>query len=106
MQLKYSYQAQFDLENIAFEGDIRFGEARTDLYLKSIDETAKIIQSFPEIGKIPFPDLDPDTRALRSGMHIIYYEVTETEILVNAIIHARANSQEILASRQNTKAPK
>lgn len=100
MQLKYSKEAQKDLEIIAYDGYIRFGEARSMLYLKSIEETAKIILSFPEIGKIPFPEDAPETRSIRSGMHLVFYEITADMILINAIIHGRANTQEILASRR------
>lgn len=100
MRLKYSREAQKDLEIIAYDGHLRFGEARSTLYLKSLEETAKIILSFPEIGKIPFPDEAPETRSIRSGIHLIFYEVTKDAILINAIIHGRANTQEILASQR------
>jgi len=100
VQLKYSKEAQKDLEIIAYDGHIRFGEARSMLYLKSIEETAKIILSFPEIGKIPFPEDAPETRSTRSGMHLVFYEITADMILINAIIYGRANTQEILASRR------
>jgi len=100
VRLKYSREAQKDLEIIAYDGHIRFGAARSALYLASIKETAKIILSHPEIGKVPFPDEAPETRSIRSGMHLIFYEISDDTILINAIIHGRANTQEIIASRR------
>lgn len=100
MRLKYSLEAQKDLEIIAYDGHLRFGETRSSLYLKALEETANIILSFPEIGKIPFPEDSPETRSIRSGIHLLFYEITEDSILINAIIHGRANTQEILASRR------
>lgn len=100
MQLKYSREAQKDLEIIAYDGYLRFGAVRSSLYLKDIEETVKIVLSFPEIGKIPFPEEAPETRSIPSGMHLIFYEVAEDSILINAIIHGRANTEEIIASRR------
>lgn len=101
MPLKFSLEAQFDLENISYYGHLKYGEKRAELYLKGLEETLNIIMSFPEIGKVPFPDDEPSTRYIKSGVHMIYYEVSETDIFVNAIIHSRANTYEILASRRH-----
>lgn len=91
MQLRFSRKAQSELSNIATDGILRFGQKRSDLYLAAIQETLGYVQTFPELGKVPFPFKAPNVRRIRSGMHMIYYRHENDLIFVECFLHVHAD---------------
>lgn len=81
-------QAAADFRAIARESLEKWGEERTELYLKSLFETARRLAEFPELGRDSSHILS-GLLCMNSTSHVIFYKKRESGILIIRILHER-----------------
>jgi len=84
--LKFSRLASSDIDEIYLYGFINFGEQSADLYLYKMKDTLKIICENPNIGRLD-TRLNPAIHRFDFDQHVIFYDVTPTEILIVRILY-------------------
>ncbi len=65
-----------------------WGEAHAAIYVAALDRAIDELGDLPEIGPTR-DDLRPGLRSRLVGEHIVFYRVTQREIRVSRILHAR-----------------
>jgi len=82
---KLSQEAEADLARIYRRGFEEFGEKRADQYFRDFFERFELLAEQPKM----YPSADDVAIGLRKsvcGRDTIYYEVTETEIVIQFIL--------------------
>jgi len=83
-----SRKAAADFRSIARQSLEKWGEARTELYLKSLFAAAQRLAEFPELGR-ESGHIRPGLMRMTSASHVIFYQKREGGILVLRILHER-----------------
>jgi toxin ParE1/3/4 len=83
-----SKQAAADFRAIARDSLQKWGEARTDSYLRSLFETARRLADFPELGR-ETAHVRPGLSRMASGSHVIFYRKQKDGVLILRILHER-----------------
>lgn len=88
-KVKFRQSAIDDLESIWRYTSQQWSEEQADNYYKSIELSCTNIGKYPQLGRL-YPRLDDTLRGLKSGKHIIFYQVmNHNEIEVIRILHER-----------------
>ena len=87
--LKFSQQASRDIDEIYLYGLINFGEDQADIYSEKVKNLVlETLCRNPEIGRLD-TRVNPAIRRLDFESHVIFYDVTETDIVIVRILHGR-----------------
>lgn len=84
--IKLTRQASLDVDEMYLYGFINFGEDQADLYSEKLQNCLKTIQANPEIGRLD-TRVNPAIRRFDFERHIIFYDITDADILITRIIH-------------------
>ncbi|PTX58568.1 toxin ParE1/3/4 [Kordia periserrulae] len=84
--LKFSRQAVLDIEEIYLYGFINFGEGQADSYASRMQKNLEIISSNPDIGRLD-SRINPAIHRFDFARHAIFYDVTDSEIIIIRILH-------------------
>ncbi len=96
--LKFSQQASRDIDEIYLYGLINFGEDQADIYSEKVKNLVlETLCRNPEIGRLD-TRVNPAIRRLDFESHVIFYDVTETEIVIVRILHASMDFVKHLSS--------
>jgi toxin ParE1/3/4 len=80
--------ARSDVRSILLYTRAQWGVEQRRRYRAKLEEAMDRLTRHPELGQ-ERNDLYHGCRALRVEQHIVYYRVTETEIVVGRVLHAR-----------------
>lgn len=86
--IQFLQQASRDIDEIYLYGFINFGEDQADLYIQKMKKL--ILETLcrnPEIGRLD-TRVNPAVRRFDFESHVIFYDLTETEIVIVRILHA------------------
>jgi plasmid stabilization system protein ParE len=86
LPLDFTPTAQRDLDEIAFESDMKFGFAATDEYKAGLKATFSQLRDFPLSGE-PIEFGERTLRRIRFKSHLIYYSIDGSRILVLRVLH-------------------
>ena len=81
-------QAQEDVREALHYTHQQWGAEQRSRYRVRLYETMRKLLDFPELGQ-PRDDLFPGCRSLRAEQHVIFYQITEGEIIVGRVLHVR-----------------
>ena len=96
--LKFSQQASRDIDEIYLYGLINFGEDQADIYFEKVKNLVlETLCCNPEIGRLD-TRVNPAIRRLDFESHVIFYDVTETDIVIVRILHASMDFVKHLSS--------
>tara|TARA_E500000331_G_C16773901_1_gene505032 strand:- start:84 stop:380 length:297 start_codon:yes stop_codon:yes gene_type:complete len=84
--IKLSKQASIDIDEMYLYGFITFGEDQADLYSEKIKNCLQTLQQNPEIGRLE-TRVNPAVRRFDIERHVIFYDLTDTDIVIVRIIH-------------------
>ena len=85
--LQFLQQASRDIDEIYLYGLINFGEDQADLYSEKMKRfMLETLRHNPEIGRLD-TRVNPAIRRFDFERHVIFYDVTETEIVIVRILH-------------------
>jgi toxin YoeB len=85
----WSHRARISLYRILkYFADRNKSKAYSAKLYKKINQEVQILNKYPKIG---FQTDDENVRCLISGHYIIYYEITEKEIIIHTIWDNRQN---------------
>lgn len=94
-QLRISSDAAFDLDELAYHGTYKYGETQARRYYKAMQDEIAFLTQHPFI----HPERDevrPPIRLLAFGAHNIFYDVTDTEVVVVRVFHHSADWMNLL----------
>lgn len=96
--LKFSQQSSHDIDEIYLYGLVNFGEDQADFYSENIKNLMlKTLCDNPEIGRLD-TRINPAIRRFDFESHVIFYDITETEIVIMRILHASMDFVKHLSS--------
>ena len=96
--LKFSQQASRDIDEIYLYGLINFGEDQADIYFEKVKNLVlETLCCNPEIGRLD-TRVNPAIRRLDFESHVIFYDVTETDIVIVRILHGSMDFVKHLSS--------
>lgn len=85
--LVISVRAEADLRAIWSWTYERFGEMQADRYLDELADGIRTCGEAPESGK-DRSELRPDHRSRLVGRHVVFYVATDTQVLVQRVLHS------------------
>lgn len=80
--------ARQDFNDILLYSLITWGPDQAIRYESQLDRSVLQIREHPEVGKHA-PEVMPGCRRQRSGHHMIYYTVSDSDIIIQRILHER-----------------
>lgn len=86
MKLCLARQAARDIDEIYLFGLIHFGEIQADNYASNLENCFNIIAANPFIGRVD-ARVKPPIRRLEFQSHVIFYDVSETNVIIVRILH-------------------
>ncbi|MDH5723014.1 MAG: type II toxin-antitoxin system RelE/ParE family toxin [Alphaproteobacteria bacterium] len=85
--LQFSQKASRDIDEIYLYGLINFGEDQADFYSEKMKKLMlETLRHNPEIGRLD-TRVNPAVRRFEFESHVIFYDVTETEIIIVRILY-------------------
>jgi toxin ParE1/3/4 len=90
-KLRLSVEAQDDLRDLLQYSLQRWGWQQRDAYKSKIQRRLRDLATYPDLGRAR-DEYFPGCRSLPVEQHVVYYPVTETEILVTRILHAKRDA--------------
>jgi toxin ParE1/3/4 len=81
-------RARADLRSILLYTRAQWGPEQRRHYRARLDQGIGSLTRYPEIEEVR-DDLFPGCRAFRIEQHIIYYHVTDAEIVIGRVLHVR-----------------
>jgi toxin ParE1/3/4 len=84
-----SQRARTDLSSIGRWTKKKFGEAQTERYLAHLERDFEFLAANPRLGRLAGTKPGQSSRRFESGSHVVFYELTDTGILVGRILHKR-----------------
>jgi toxin ParE1/3/4 len=100
MRLIVTQDALNDLAEIGRYSEREWGRAPKQAYLKAFRDRMTSLLSRPGLGRLRY-DLDGRIRSLRSGRHLIFYDLVGEDIVVERVLHERMD----IASRFGRNKP-
>ena len=79
-------KAREDLERIGDYTLERWGDRQEEIYLGMLNQALLSLVDEPELGR-PADAIAPGLRKLRTGRHMVFYLISETNIDVIRILH-------------------
>ncbi len=89
--LRLRTEAQIDIRSILRYTSRQWGAAQRQRYRRRLDEGLMSLTRHPEIGQ-ERNDIHPGIRTFQVERHLIYYSVTETELVVSRVLHVNQDS--------------
>jgi len=83
-----SQRARTDLSAIGRFTKKKWGEAQTERYLAQLERDFELLASNPRLGRAAGAK-SAGARRFESGSHVVFYEMTDTGILIGRILHKR-----------------
>jgi len=82
-----SQLARKDLSSIGRWTKKKFGEVQTERYLAQLEHDFEFLAANPGLGRMASSKPGQNLRRFESGSHVVFYELTDTGILVGRILH-------------------
>jgi toxin ParE1/3/4 len=96
--LQFLQQVSRDIDEIYLYGLINFGEDQADIYSEKMKNfILETLCRNPEIGRLD-TRVNPAIRRFDFESHVIFYDVTETEIVIVRILHGSMDFVKHLSS--------
>jgi toxin ParE1/3/4 len=89
MRAIISLRAQADIEEIWEYTAERWSDRQAEAYLRLINAAVDTVTVNPEAGRSYHDDLRPGYRKYLVGSHVLFYRVTNTDVVVVRILHQR-----------------
>ena len=89
-------RARADLRSILLYTRAQWGVEQRRRYRALLERGIDSLTRHPELGEAR-DDLFPGCRTLRVEQHIVYYHLTESEIIVGRVLHVRQDATENIA---------
>jgi len=89
-RLRLTIRAQRDLLGILQYTYDTWGESKQIEYTAALEQSLTRLLIFPDVGRVR-GDIRKDLRSLAVERHLVFYRVTEGEVLVERIVHAHMN---------------
>jgi toxin ParE1/3/4 len=86
-ELEFSLRAATDIAEILQYSLVNWGIEHRDDYAESLERAFETIVSLPEIG--PLYRDDPPLRAYEVREHIVFYEIRESTLYVQRVLHKK-----------------
>lgn len=95
-QFLLTQEARSDLKHIARFTQKRWGRAKRNQYLKSMDDVFHLLAEQPSLGAT-CDDVLPGYRRFPQGSHVVFYQVASAgDVLIVRILHRSMDVQEHL----------
>ena len=85
-KVRLTAAARADVRDIRRFTARQWGIRQRDVYSAQLYAGLERLVQFPELGQ-ERNDLSAGCRAVRVGQHIVYYRVTEAEIVISRVLH-------------------
>jgi toxin ParE1/3/4 len=95
LPVRLSPEAWDDLEDIAAYSLTAWGAEQCDRFMARLDLALQRLGDNPLLGR-PRNELRPGYRSLLTGQHLIWYEVTASEIHIVRLIHSSRDLRSVL----------
>lgn len=102
IRVEISEAADADLVEILAYGTGNFGLERAEAYVAGFQATFDLISRHPLAGAI-HDEVRPPVRSLPHGSHRVFYDVFESEAVVQRILHKAADVTRHTASRESIR---
>lgn len=89
-RIEFSVLAEADIRSILADTADQWGEVAQRAYGRRLDATLRHIQEYPLTGRTR-DELRPGMRSFLSGVHVIFYFVTETAIFIHRVLDGRSD---------------
>jgi toxin ParE1/3/4 len=89
MRAIISLRAQADIEEIWEYTAERWSDRQAEAYLRLINAAVDTVTVNPEAGRSYHDYLRPGYRKYLVGSHVLFYRVTNTDVVVVRILHQR-----------------
>jgi toxin ParE1/3/4 len=90
-RLTVASAADIDLTSISQYAAATWGEEQADRSVQRIVDALAHLVQFPELGRTR-EDIEPGLRGHPVGQHIVYYSVTDDELIVRRVVHRRRDA--------------
>jgi toxin ParE1/3/4 len=90
-RLTLTPRAREDIRQSLLYSRQQWGEEQRRRYRRRLDDAMVRLVDFPESGQ-PRDDLYPGCRQLRVEQHILFYRVTNEEVVVGRLLHVRQDA--------------
>ena len=87
-KIRFSRQAEADLEVIGSYTLQTWDEAQADRYLSQLEECCRLIATNPALGR-SCDDIRPGLRRIEQGRHVVFYREESGGVLISRILHQR-----------------
>ena len=87
MRYRLSKAADAHLENILIQGALAFGKSQAIKYQQSLHSTFEALAAMPYMARASERHI-PNERRFVHTPYIVYYTVTEDEIVIQAVLHS------------------
>ena len=84
-------RAREDIRQALLYSRQRWGEQQRRRYRLHLADAMTDLTDYPELGK-PRDDLFPGCRQLRVEQHILFYRVTEEDVIIGRVLHVRQDA--------------
>lgn len=85
-KLHISPEARIDLRDIRRYTTQEWGARQLEIYTERLKQVIRRLLDFPELGHVR-DDLYPGCRAFTAEQHVIFYRITENEIVISRVLH-------------------
>lgn len=90
----YTADARRELSDILLYSGQQWGRAQRDTYRALIRSTIRTLAQHPELGRLR-DELSNGLRSHPAGSHLIFYWVTDREIIIAHILHNRRDVERL-----------
>lgn len=90
-RLTITPRAREDVRQALLYSRQRWGEEQRRRYRLRLTDALANLVDYPELGQ-PRDDLYPGCRQLQVEQHILFYRVTEEEVIVGRLLHVRRDT--------------
>jgi toxin ParE1/3/4 len=92
IRVEISEAADADLAEILGYGSQTFGQDRAEAYVAGFQTTFDLIERHPYAGAV-HDEVRPPIRSLPHGSHRVFYDVFESQVVVQRILHKAVDLQ-------------
>lgn len=89
-QLRLSHRAALELDELNYYGTLKYGPVQAEIYYRQLQRMIGWLSEYPFRYR-EHDEIRPPVRLMPFGAHNIFYEVTETEVIVTRVLHHSAD---------------
>jgi toxin ParE1/3/4 len=87
MELKYTKQAEKEIDEILEYSIQHFGFERAEKYILTLKKTCEFLSVNPHSGRQRM-EFTPPSYTIPSQKHIIFYQINDDHILIESVVHS------------------